>query len=162
MLLKAKQKRTNMKSSKLIWSSLICALMFTALIPLAYANDSVDPEGLWLASKKQDLVVKIEHCDEGLCGKIFWSSDQDQSICAKPVLWGFTKNEDNTWSGGTIHKVDTDMYYSAHLDFIDNKTLNLTGYLGLPIFGKSYDFERVSAKHYSDCLTNHQALNASN
>ncbi len=118
-------------------------------------SSKIDPAGLWLASKKQDVVVEIKHCDDGLCGQIHWlAKGENQSLCAEKVLWGFKQSQknQNLWENGTIYEADDKTHFSGNLSFISANKLNLRGYLGLPIFGKSYEFERVTHGDYNACL----------
>ncbi|MAM35273.1 MAG: hypothetical protein CMH28_09380 [Micavibrio sp.] len=123
-------------------------------------------EGFWLTQNERSVVETFK-CNEGLCGKIHWiieggmtsdSENPDVSLRNRPlcnlgILWGFSQNPNNpnVWEGGKIYKADDGDTYSATLSVKDANTLFVRGYVGLPIFGKSQTWTRVSPANYPAC-----------
>lgn len=62
------------------------------------------------------------------------------------MLKGFYYNErKNRWEGGTVYDASEGKSYKSRLWFDDNDTsvLNVRGYIGSPMFGRTTVFERV-------------------
>ena len=139
-------------------------LCFTSA--LVHAADTPDPTGLWL-TENQRSAIRIDRCDDSICGKVAWiikdgmqtdSKNPDtalrtRSMCGLPILWGFKNNPKNTkvWEGGNIYKADDGDTYNATISVVDANTLKLRGYKGIPLFGKTQHWKRVSEKDYSPC-----------
>lgn len=146
----------------LILSAVI--LSFTA--GFAHAAETPDPTGLWLTENKRSA-IRVDRCGDSLCGKIAWiikggmttdSKNPDAAkrttpMCDLPLLWGFKNNPKNmkVWEGGKIYKADEGDIYNATLTVKDANTMNVRGYVGMPLFGKSQTWQRVSAKDYPSC-----------
>lgn len=134
-------------------------LVLTALLflPLtAQSAEPVNPEGYWLASAKQDVVIHIQRCEgDTLCGTTHWVSrkDREAALCNRRTLWGLEQNAQNPnlWENGTIFRAHKDEYYGGKINFISEDKLTLRGYLGFSILGKDYDFKRVNQDDYAAC-----------
>jgi uncharacterized protein (DUF2147 family) len=132
----------------------------------AHAADTPDPTGLWL-TQNQRSAIRIDRCGESICGKVAWiikdgmqtdSKNPDAALrarpmCGVPILWGFKHNPKNAkvWEDGKIYKADDGDTYKATVSVVDANTLNLRGYMGLPLFGKTQHWKRVSEKDYPAC-----------
>lgn len=122
-----------------------------------------DITGLWLTENKRS-VINIRDCDQGLCGDIHWIiadgmqydrknpdvERRDTPMCGLPILWGFKQNG-NEWSDGKIYKADEGDTYNANMTLLNDGRLRLRGYIGLPLFGKTQIWTRVSAVDYPKC-----------
>ena len=120
-------------------------------------------EGDWLTQNKRSVIHTYE-CDEGLCGKIHWiieggmqhdtknpvMKDRTRPMCGLKILWGFEK-DGSDWDSGKIYKADEGDTYSANIEIKDENTLSLRGYIGIPLFGKSQEWKRVSPDDYKEC-----------
>ena len=141
---------------------IISFLLFSFLsMSSVYANE---PNGLWLTENKRS-VVKLSPCGEKLCGNIAWiieggmqfdTKNPDETLRQKPmcglkIVKGLNKKSDTQWSGGKIYKADDGDTYNASLKMIDDNTLKVRGYIGVPMFGKSQIWTRVSAQDYPIC-----------
>ena len=131
----------------------------------AYAA-SLDVTGLWLTQNKRS-VIKVDVCENGksLCGEIHWiieggmqfdTKNPDESrrnlpMCGLPILWNFEKKDQNSWTGGRIYKADDGDIYKANVTLLGPNTLKVRGYVGLPMFGKSQSWTRVSEESYPQC-----------
>ena len=121
-------------------------------------------EGLWLTENHRS-VIKIENCGDRLCGHIFWiikggmatdrkNPDQTQRsrpMCGLKLLWGFEADDAAHWSGGRIYKADDGDTYHATIEALSADRLKLRGYVGIPLFGASQTWTRVSAADYPPC-----------
>jgi uncharacterized protein (DUF2147 family) len=135
---------------------LIMILSLIVISARAYGADDSALHGLWLASEKQDIVVKIENCDETLCGRIVWlnqkKSQKSPEICGQKVIWGFQKSDlPGHWDNGTIYRANKNETYKGEIKMIDPDHLNLRGYIGIPLFGETHKFVKVDEKDYPAC-----------
>lgn len=144
----------------------LTAFAFTLMAAPARAAETPDPTGLWLTENHRSA-IKIERCGDSICGKIAWiieggmktdSKNPDKAkretpMCGLPLLWGFTNNAKNpkVWEGGKIYKADEGDTYNATVSVTGPNTLYVRGYVGMPLFGKSQTWTRVSAKDYPAC-----------
>ena len=95
--------------------------------------------GLWLTENKRS-VIKVDKCDQGLCGYIYWiieggmqidSNNPDPAkrknpMCGTAILWGFDQDSPRSWSGGRIYKADDGDIYKSNLTLQENGTLKGT------------------------------------
>lgn len=153
--------------------TLLCSLMILCVsTSLAHATtdqpatEKIDPTGYWLTQNER-AVIKIDHCGTNLCGKIHWiikdgmthdtknhdAAKRSTPLCGLQILNDFTQNSENEklWDNGTIYKADEGETYHATINVIDEKTLNLRGYIGIPLIGKTQTWTRVDKKSYPKC-----------
>ncbi len=145
---------------------LLATLLTLFLASYAFAAETPDPAGLWLTENKR-AVVKIDHCGNSLCGKVAWiieggmqkdsknpdATKRDTPMCGLPLLYGFVQNPKNAkvWESGKIYKADEGDVYNATISVTSADQLYLRGYVGIPLFGKTQYWSRVSAKDYPAC-----------
>lgn len=141
----------------------LSALIAFAGIPLlAQAEES--PVGLWKSiddkSGKPKALIRITETGGELQGKIeklFLEADapekdpkcgkcegtnKDQPIVGMTILTGLKKDGDE-YTGGKILDPGNGKLYSSKLSVIENnKKLNVRGYIGAPIFGRTQTWLR--------------------
>jgi uncharacterized protein (DUF2147 family) len=142
-----------------IKATLIAAVL---ALPSAWAQTN-SPIGLWKtiddATGKPKSLVRITENNGVLSGKIeklFREPSEDQSPkCDKcegankdqPVL-GMTiinglKKDDDSWSGGTVLDPHNGKTYKAKITMKDDgKKLEMRGYIGMPLLGRSQTWLR--------------------
>lgn len=144
----------------------LSAFILTLTSLSAQAADAPDPTGLWLTENKRS-VIKVDTCDAGICGKIYWiikdgmtidsknpdPKYRDKPMCGLQILSGFKQNPKNAkvWEGGKIYKADEGDVYNATVSVTGPNTMNVRGYVGVPLFGKSQNWTRVDGKDYPAC-----------
>lgn len=132
----------------------------------AGSADAATPEGYWL-TKNERSVIHIHKCSESeqLCGKIYWIIDggmqfdeknpkedlQNRPLCGLEILTGFSQQDERFWTGGKIYKADDGDIYKSTLQIIPPNKLEVRGYIGMPLFGKSQTWDRVDATSYKKC-----------
>lgn len=132
-------------------------------IPIYY-----EPEGLWLTENERS-VVKVERCQDSrnVCGYIHWIIDggmthdtknpveglRGQPMCDLQVLQNFQESQttQNEWVDGKIYKADDGDIYDATLNVVSDDKMEVRGYIGIPLLGKSQTWTRVNAKDYTKC-----------
>lgn len=143
---------------KLLTASILC-------IPAIAQAQTTDPAtGLWLTQNERS-VIKVEECDKGLCGNVYWiieggmqkdannpeESKRDTPMCGLPILWGFDKEASGVWENGNIYKADDGDLYSADLEIQEDGTLKVRGYLGFSWLGKTQIWTRAEVKDFKKC-----------
>jgi uncharacterized protein (DUF2147 family) len=135
--------------------ALALAAMLT--LPAAWADDS-SPVGLWKniddVSGKPKALIRISENKgalEGRIEKLFRPADQDQNpkcdrcegvnknqpIIGLVFMSGLTKSGDE-YTGGQILDPDNGKVYRSKLTLVDGgKKLNVRGYIGVPMLGRS-------------------------
>jgi uncharacterized protein (DUF2147 family) len=134
------------------------ALALAAAMSLPAFADDNSPVGLWKnideASGKPKALIRISENKgllEGRIEKIFRPADQDQNpkcercegvnkdqpIIGMVCLSGLSKSGDE-YTGGQILDPDNGKVYKSKLTLVDGgKKLNVRGYIGTPVFGRS-------------------------
>ena len=136
---------------------LFFSICFLALA--AQAQNS--PLGIWLVGEK-DAKIEIYQSGENLEGKIVWlktplnpdntakldvkNPDEEQrsrALLGMVLLKDF-KKEDTVakWSGGTVYDGKSGKTYKGWINQKDANNLELRGYVGIPLFGKSDNWTR--------------------
>jgi uncharacterized protein (DUF2147 family) len=147
----------------------VCLSALTGVFVLAQAAAAADvsPAGRWVSIDDKDgkprSVIEIEDATGALQAKVVQiydrPGDNPGHLCKKctgdlkdrPVL-GMTimtglKRDGDEWDGGTILDPDSGNVYSAKLHLIDGgQKLEVRGYLGISLFGRSQTWVREAAK----------------
>lgn len=124
------------------------------------------PLGLWYAEGGA-AQVEISQCEHTLCGRVVWLRSpladtgcplQDQhnpdpglrhrSVLGLVVLQGLTPdvNLHGEWSGGTIYDPSNGKTYACHLRMDGDHRLQLRGYVGVPLLGRTTTWIRVGTE----------------
>ena len=155
-------------------SSGLIALLFAALcVPaVAGADAKTDADavlGRWITAKDISN-VEISRCGEKYCGQIVSLKDPtygkgdpeegkplrdrenpDDKLKARPLiglplLEGFTYEGDGTWKNGTIYDPENGKTYKCVMKIADDgKTLNVRGFIGFSLIGRTVVWKRVEA-----------------
>ena len=139
-------------------------LLFTLILSsntFAFSKDDI--LGLWL-SKKKDGVIKIVKKEGKYQGYLVWlkpaleSQKQEdvldlenpedklktRKLLGIKLLWGF-KFEDDEWSGGSIYDPVSGKTYSSKMSLENKEELNLRGYIGISLFGRTEKWKRIDS-----------------
>jgi uncharacterized protein (DUF2147 family) len=145
-------------------SAAIVALVLSLTGPQAEdpAVNAVGIVGTWLTADGK-AHVEIYQCGEVYCGKIVWLSEplengqpkrdkenpeaalRDRPIVGLVLMSGFSYEGDGTWSGGKVYDPESGDEYQGKLTLKDPTTLDLRGYVLLPLFGRTETWTRVPA-----------------
>ena len=116
--------------------------------------------GTWLSEKK-DGVIKVSKNGDSFRGHLIAFEKQKEDI-GKVVLdknnpedklksrklkgiemfWGFSFDDDE-WSGGQIYDPVSGKTYKSYMSLDGKDTLNLRGYVGIPLFGRTSVWTRI-------------------
>ena len=139
---------------------LILLSVLLALTGAAAPGES--PQGYWLTAKK-DGIIQILRCGEMLCGRIAWfripPNDPNQQgldlhnpdparrsrpLCGLIFMSGFKAGGADSWEDGTIYDPDSGNNYHATMTLRGDGTLDLRGYIGISLFGRSEVWTRYT------------------
>jgi uncharacterized protein (DUF2147 family) len=126
----------------------------------ALADSPVD--GNWLTADKGGI-VQVYHCGDLLCGRLMWFrldpndpnpqaldlrnpdlSQRNRPLCGLTFIYGFKSTGPDNWEDGTIYDPDDGNTYHATITLRPDGTLDLHGYIGISLFGKSEIWTRYS------------------
>jgi uncharacterized protein (DUF2147 family) len=136
---------------------LLCLLSLSA-----WAQKSQDtPVGTW-TNEGKDARFEIYKCGKDqLCGKIVWLKEPnrdgkpkldinnpDKSLQNRPLqglvfLQGFKPTSDGKWEDGTIYDPKSGKTYSSYLKMMGKDKLEVKGYVGISLIGRSQIWTRV-------------------
>jgi uncharacterized protein (DUF2147 family) len=148
-------------------SSLLSAAAGVVLALAAGPAAAADVLGTWATAEDKSHVeiVPCAEAAEKLCGSIVWLKEpnddtgqpkhdknnpepslQSRPIIGLPLLAGFVSgDEPNKWTDGEIYNPEDGDTYSCTMTLLEDGRLEVRGYVGLPLFGKSQIWTRVTA-----------------
>ena len=123
---------------------------------------TVSPIGVWTNSEKK-ATFEIYKCGDNLCGKIVSltvpndpatgkaktdSQNPDPKLRNRPRLGlvfmqGFRYDDDNKWDEGKIYDPESGKTYSCYMKMESANTMEVKGYIGFSLIGKSQAWTRV-------------------
>ena len=127
-----------------------------------------DPTGLWLV-EDETAVITIEECEAGLCGAIHWLDPEgegevydvenpdeelrERPLCGLEILRDFERDPDDPghWEDGEIYAPDDGRTYSAQVTVQGSDELEVRGYRGIALIGRSQTWTRVSSEDFPEC-----------
>lgn len=148
---------------KHILSFLFFALAFTfSANAVAQSKNAV--VGVWKNGEGTAMVQIYEKSDK-FYGKIVWLkipndannkpktdvNNPNEKLQSRPLkglenLVGFVYKGDNTWDDGTIYDPKNGNDYSCTMTLTDNNTLEVRGYVGVSVFGRTDVWKRQVKK----------------
>jgi uncharacterized protein (DUF2147 family) len=131
-------------------------LLCFAFAGSAAAETHSGPFGLWLA-EGGSAKVRIALCADALCGHVEWlhaplgrngcplrdernptKGLRDRPVEGLKILSGLKPSDQgDTWVDGAIYDPGSGSTYRCTLRIIDDDTLELRGYIGIPLIGRS-------------------------
>jgi uncharacterized protein (DUF2147 family) len=124
------------------------------------------PLGRWYAEGGA-AQVEIRPCDNQLCGRVVWlrspwdefgcelrdrynpdAALRDRSVLGLDILSGLARSpaEDGVWHGGAIYDPSSGRTYSCQAALNGPDRLELRGYFGIPLLGRTTRWFRVGAE----------------
>ena len=129
------------------------------LLPLVAVSDRPSIEGRWL-SGDGDGWIEIALVGERLIGRIAGSPNDrpgdaprydelnpDPALRGRPlkgltIMSGFRYDADDRWVGGRIYDPNSGRTYKGTIRQVDANTLELRGYVGISLFGRTETWKR--------------------
>lgn len=135
-------------------------LIFLAIMAISACSYSQSAIGTWKTIDDKDGTVKSHvsiYEDNGkLIGKVLKlinpertictackGSKKDQPIEGMVILWDLEKESDSTWEGGKIMDPKNGKEYKCKLTLSDSNTLDVRGFIGFSLLGRSQTWYRV-------------------
>jgi uncharacterized protein (DUF2147 family) len=150
-------------------SSLLAVILLAAVtFPLALiAGGRDDILGSWYNAEK-DAQIEIVRCGEKYCGYVVWlkepnypegsrdgaagtprldSNNPEPALRTAPVLGlqivrDFSYARENSWTGGRVYDPKNGKSYQGKMTLVSPNRLNLRGYVGIPLFGRTTNWTR--------------------
>ncbi len=137
------------------------AMLISILVPvfLAGGADTVSPVGIW---KNNDATFEISEDQGKLSGKIIAmreprtpdgkektdihnpdAAKRERPIIGLVFLSGFTQKSQNRWENGTIYDPKTGNTYSSSMELDGPEKLNMRGFIGISLIGRTDVWTRV-------------------
>jgi uncharacterized protein (DUF2147 family) len=116
--------------------------------------------GVWLTADGKAR-VEISRQEGKYHGRIIWlkepvkngkevvdDKNPDEKLRDRPVLGislmrDFVYDEENVWAGGRVYDPESGNDYKGKIHLVDEKTLDLRGYVLIPLFGRTETWTRV-------------------
>ena len=117
-------------------------------------------EGLWYNHEKTAKVEISKAADGKFYGKVVWLKEplkngkpkvdelnKDEKLRSRPrlglpVLTGFEKDGNDKYTNGNIYDPNNGKTYSCKITY-KGKTLDIRGYIGISLFGRTTTFTRA-------------------
>jgi uncharacterized protein (DUF2147 family) len=139
-----------MKNLKIIAIIFFLIISFSSKINSKVAIDEAEKiVGIWFTDDKTSK-IQIYKNESQYFGKIIWMATKEskEDLKVKPkvgyqIFRKFTFEGKNVWSGGQVSDPRSGMTVSGKMTLKDENTLNVRGYLGAPMFGKTVVLLRV-------------------
>jgi uncharacterized protein (DUF2147 family) len=141
--------------------------LFAAMLLAAHAWGQSDADkilGVWETGSGKAR-VKIDKNGEKYVGKIVWlrepnneegkpkvdKNNPDENLRSMPLLGyrmlkDFTYTGDKTWEEGTVYDPENGSTYSCEITMTDENTLDVRGFIGVSVFGRTDVWKRVQLK----------------
>jgi uncharacterized protein (DUF2147 family) len=120
--------------------------------------------GLWETGNGKAR-IQIKKFQNTYYGQIVWlkeplneegkpkvdKNNPDEAKRTKPLLGyrnllGFQFKGDNTWEHGTIYDPESGNTYNCKIELTDNNTINIRGFIGVSVFGRTDVWKRLQMK----------------
>ena len=129
----------------------------------ALAVSPAKEAGVWY-DDSGDGAIKLEPCGDKLCGKIFWlkeplnakgtplvdghnpdSAQRTRTICGLPIIGNLTRLPDGGYDGGWVYDPKEGKSYSFAVALDGSDKLQVTGYVGMKLLGRTMVWTRAPA-----------------
>jgi uncharacterized protein (DUF2147 family) len=139
--------------------TLFAALLLSTTTVQAAGTDGI--LGIW-KTELDESKVEVYRCGEKICGKIVWlkrpvytdGSDgqvgtpiidrynPDPALRKRPliglqIMQGFSEHGDTTWGGGSCYDPKSGKSYRGNIRLTAPDRLELRGFIGIPLFGRT-------------------------
>lgn len=120
--------------------------------------------GVW-ESGNGKARIKIDKANDKFNGRIVWlrepndeagkpkldKNNPEEALRSKPLLGysmlkGFSYRGEKNWEDGTIYDPESGSTYSCTITMTDENTLDVRGYIGVSLFGRTDVWKRVVVK----------------
>lgn len=123
---------------------------------VAQPAPSSDPViGYWLTENRR-AIVEIRPCADSVCGHLVWLAEptdetgrpktdaENRTLCGLKLIGAFMQSRPGEWSEGFIYNPRSGGRYSAWLEAQGPDRLEVGGYVGISLLGKSQTWTRLA------------------
>ena len=137
-------------------------LLLLALIAAGASPPNASPEGFWRTAGGHGIIEIARCADDTLCGKLAWFSidpddpnpegldlknpdpaKRNRRLCGLIFMYGFKPAAPEKWNGGMVYDAESGNSYHATMALRPDGKLDLHGYIGISLFGRSEIWTRV-------------------
>lgn len=148
--------------SAVLATGFVLALAPTLVAPAASAAEGI--KGFWRTGDGRS-VIQITDCTNGICGLIAAlppdapatdvnnpdESKRSKPLCKLIMLHSFTQASDTEWEDGTIYDPKSGKTYDAKMHLTGPDTLDLRGYVGISLLGRTDTWTRQQPGSFKAC-----------
>ena len=122
------------------------------------ALEADDILGQWI-NEDHDGRIKIYRCGKAYCGEIVWTRNgpavdvnnpnpdlRNRPIIGLTIMNGFRYAGDSEWEGGELYDPKSGYTYKGKMKLAAPNTLELRGYVLIPLFGRTTSWARFEPK----------------
>ena len=138
---------------------LAATILASAFLPLSTMADNTSNSvaGVWLSADGEGW-IKIELGTSGPVGSIAGSPDKskpnrkddlnpdpalrDRPLLGLAIMQGFEAAGEGKWKNGRIYDPNSGKTYKCKLTLVDENTLELRGYIGISLLGRTERWSR--------------------
>ena len=140
---------------------MIGAVLFFITLSNGWAQDANAIVGEWYTEENRAR-VEIYSCEDSYCGKIVWLKEpknpdgtnkrdannpnedlRSRTIVGTNILTGLQYEGEDEWEEGEIDDPESGKTYSCRLELEDPNTLEVRGFIGLSLLGRSQTWTRA-------------------
>jgi uncharacterized protein (DUF2147 family) len=142
----------------------LCALLIAYNAFCQAPSDADAIIGVW-ESGNGKARIKVDKAGDKFNGRIVWlkepndeagkpkvdKNNPEETLRSKPLLGysmlkSFSYVGEKTWEDGTIYDPESGSTYSCTITMTDENTLDVRGYIGVSLFGRTDVWKRVAIK----------------
>jgi uncharacterized protein (DUF2147 family) len=142
----------------------VLVALLVAAVPAVAAAPNVSPLGYWRTADGNGI-IEIARCgaDDTLCGKLAWfrispddpnpqgldlknpnPAERSRPLCGITFMYGFKPTASDQWDDGVIYDAESGNTYHAKMTLRPDGNLDLHGYIGISLFGRSEIWTRFT------------------
>ncbi len=142
-----------------MFKKLVSLLLFVTIASSVFAQKADDILGKWVNSSGEGQITIYKNGDK-FFGKLSWIKDPNENgkpkldiknpnekLRANPILGlNIVKDfiyEDNKWTDGKVYDPKTGKTYSGNMTMTGLNQLNMRGYIGISLIGRTENWKRV-------------------
>jgi len=160
------------------YKTIFSAALLTAVMSTSANAEPTQVMGQWYTfddeTGKRSSLITLSQDDNGkLVGQISKIlKEVEEGVCDKcpepftdvPVeglqfMWGFSRAEAGLWEGGKLLDPESGDIYKGKVELLDNPDqLEVRGYIGISLFGRSQIWQRAPQEEVDELLKNDVSL----
>lgn len=137
------------------------ALLVSPFISSSSSNEADKIVGTWLVGSGKAHIQIYKYSDK-YAGKIVWlkepmnesgkpkvdknnpdASKRNNPLMGNVNMLGFKYTGNKTWKDGTIYDSENGKTYSCNMKLVDDNTLEVRGYIGISMIGRTDTWKKV-------------------